>query len=76
MDAEKKQQTVEHREHQERRFEDHDSGSTVHGDSPEETFGQGNVPDVDTAYASEIVVSKLKGRWLTWMVGRLSEWVV
>ena len=70
MDGEKKQHTTEHREHQERRFEDHDSGSTVHGgDSPGDTLGQGNVPDVDTRYASEIKVSKLHGKWLTWMVG-------
>jgi hypothetical protein len=69
MENEKKQNQVEHHEHQERRrFEDHDSGSTVHGNNPEDTLGQGNVPEVDTKYASEIKVSKLRGKWLTWMV--------
>lgn len=32
------------------------------------TLGHGNVPEVDTQYASTIKVSKLKGKWLMWMV--------
>lgn len=74
MDNEKTKLTTEHHEHQgeRRRFDDHGSGSTAHGDeSSENTLGQGNVPEVDTKYASEIQVSKLKGTWLSIMV-RLS----
>ena len=69
MDPEKKTSNAEHHEHQ-RRFED-DSGSTVQNDTVEGTLCHGNVPDVDNKYASEIKVSKLKGKWLTWMVSHL-----
>lgn len=70
MDAEKKQQqqTVEHREDvQQRTRSDSDAETAA------EELGQGNVPDVDTSYASTIKVSKLKGRWLMWMVSGRSS---
>lgn len=57
---EKKENTTEHRERASRSDE-----ATI---GAEETLGHGNVPDVDTAYAATIQVSKLKGKWLMWMV--------
>lgn len=73
MDNEKKGGTTSHHERAPeggRRFGEHDdsSGDTA---TANETLGHGNVPDVDTKYASEIQVSKLKGKWLMWMVSEV-----
>ena len=57
---EKKHTQPEHRE--EARHSESDN-------NVDQTLGHGNVPEVDTQYASTIKVSKLQGKWLMWMVG-------
>lgn len=49
--------------------EHHETAPNAHDRvNNEGSLGQGNVPEVDTQYAATIQVSKLKGKWLMWMV--------